>query len=112
MVLTRLTYPRGWGIAMGARLMTLSSPVPMSSKSFAVSKPFSNIISTRKPNFLAVSGCWAQGLAWKRRPMGGMKRKEVGQPLPVEGKGASPATVRDKWEDKAWGKTEGTSCPL
>ena len=36
-------------------------------RSSALSKPFSNIIS-KKPNFLAVSGCWAQGLAWKEGP--------------------------------------------
>ena len=37
-------------------------------RSSALSKPFSNIISSKKPNFLAVSGCWAQGLAWKEGP--------------------------------------------
>lgn len=46
-------------------------------KPSALSKPFSNIISSKKLDFLAVSGCLAQDL--ERRPVAGGRREEVGQ---------------------------------
>lgn len=59
------------------------------------------------------------GAGLEKKAMAGMKRKEVGQPLPLEGKGASPATVKSgtsgktrcgaRWREQVDPFEQGTS---
>lgn len=110
---TRLTFPRGWGRATGAGVMTLSNPVPCP-------QVLCSVKALLKYNLLQeaeLSGSFqlpGTGTGVERRPMAGRRREEAGQSLPAEGKEASPATVKSETRggEKAWGKTEGASCPL